>query len=102
MHLEVEEISFSATIIPLLIKSQTSTPISGEYYKISRQDLGKTTLKHRKCPHEMTPKDDPKNYQKKDPLKWPFKKIPPEVKTEFVFKIGAILQSNFKYEYLSS
>ena len=47
------------------------TPVSGEYYNISRQDLGKTTTNPTKLPQKLppkiTPRYDPKNDLKNDP-----------------------------------
>ena len=60
-------------IMLVLESSALLTPVSGEYYNISRQDLGKTTLNplklSPKLPAKMTTKYDPKNYPKNYPPK---------------------------------
>ena len=50
---------------------RTTTPVSGEYYKISRQDLGNTTPHSQNDPQKWPPKMAPQKTQKR-----PYKKTP--------------------------
>ena len=55
------------------LKIRIITPVSGEYYKIYRQDLGKTTPNSQKWPPKMTPQIWPKKW----PSKMTLQKDPP-------------------------